>query len=421
MSVSRHLSQKHTLRLRWAAATLVLLTVSAPHSAAHAASAADTQLANAAIRIDVDENGLLGLGTLAGTPESALDDDKRLLFGWAKASDVSSTSFSSVRISDTNGIADFSLAALPVTMASARVGDSIQTEWTISNSVRIRQSVSIMTNPFSTRQDLMRLEYAVSNIGGARVSVGVRAMLDVMIGDNDAAPYFVAGAGRSNLQRQFDTPNIPPYLVSFESNQFEPNSLKGVNVLSGYGLTTPDRVQIAHWRDLAMVGSTIPWQHTINPADTHGDSAVVAYWNPRVLNAGQSYAVATAFGLAGQGGGAMWLVAPVLVDPGTAELSIEGWVNNTTANDFGAGAITLTLPSGISFKPGVLAAQPITGVLAGQSAQARWRVVIDAPLTPSVYTYTAQAVLLDQTDTLTATARTIVAKTTRVLLPLTSR
>jgi hypothetical protein len=386
-----------------------------------AGAQSDVRLGNAAIRIDVDTEGLIGLGTVGGVPDIAADDDKRLLFGWDKDSELSSTSFSSVRISDTNGIADFSIGGLIESAPTTRVGETIQTEWTISGTVRVRQTLSLMNNPFSTRQDLMRLEYTVSNIGGTPTEVGIRAMLDVMVGGNDAAPYFVAGRQRSNLQQEFLAPNIPPYYVSFESDTFAADSLKGLGLLSGYGLTTPDRVLIANWRDLYTKSAIAPWDHTIVPTETHRDSAIVAFWNPRKLGPGQSYSVATAYGLAGQGGGAMWLIAPVLSDLGTSEVTVEGWLNNTSTEDFAAGAITLTLPAGMSFVSGVQATRAITGLAAGQSTQTSWRVRIDAPDAPGVYTYTAQSTFAGRTEVFTATARTIVAKTNRLLLPLVRR
>lgn len=392
-----------------------------PNTHSHAASTADITLGNSAIRIDVDEDGLYGLGTSGGAPDITGDEDKRLLFGWAKDAALSSTSFSSVRISDTNGIADFAIASLLESAPTTMSGDSIRTEWVISNSVRIRQSLSIMNNPFSAQQDLMRVDYTVSNIGGGATSVGVRALLDVMVGNNDSAPYFVAGKNRSNLQQEFVAPNIPAYYVSFESNAFEANSLKGLGLLRGYGLITPDRVQIANWRELASKNAIVPWEHTVTLSETHGDSAVVVYWNPRALGPGQSVSFATAYGLAGQGGGALWLVAPVLAELGTREVAVEGWVNNSTTEDLGTGAITLTLPSGMSLVPGEPASKPITGLLAGQSRQNSWRVVIDDPQLPQVYTYTAEAALLGLTSPLTATARTIVVKSQRVWLPLMAR
>jgi hypothetical protein len=397
-------------------ACLLALLVAPP---AHAQS--DVRLANAAIRIDVDSDGLIGLGTVAGSPDSALDDGKRLMFGWDKDNALSSTSFSSVRISDTAGIADFSLAALVESAPTTRVGDAIHTEWTISGTVRVRQSLTIMNNPFSARQDLMRLEYTVSNIGAAPTSVGVRAMLDVMVGSNDAAPYFVSGRPRTNLQQAFVAPNIPPYYVSFESNDFASDSLKGLGLLSGYGLTTPDRLQIANWRELATKGVIVPWEHEVAPDQPHGDSAIVAYWLPRALQPGQSYSVATAYGLAGQGGGAMWLIAPVLVAPGTSSVTVNGWVNNTSTEDYGSGAITLTLPAGMSFESGSQASRAITGVLAGQSSQTTWRVRIDAPDAVGVYTYTAGAGFVNVTSPLSATARTIVSKVNRLMLPIVAR
>jgi len=238
-----------------------------------------------------------------------------------------------------------------------------------------------------------------------------------MVGDNDAAPYFVPGVGNSNKEQEYTSANMPPYYFAFESPTFAADSLKGEGMLTGFGMTPPDRFLIASW---GSIDGTI-WDYTVDPNRTTGDSATAMYWNPVTLATSQSATFVTAYGLSGTGtgGSATWITAPYLVDPATTNISVTVWVNNTTPVTFTNGTSTIHLPAGLQIHSGETLSKTLGDVPAGTVKQANWSVDITGGM--GVYNYSATSTFVSGSVPLTATAQLVVAEIKYVYLPLVKR
>jgi len=337
---------------------------------------------NGYLKAAAESNGTFVVGTTGGDPSTPNDDNKRLLYGYP---DYAGTGSTTVRIVSNGSTVDRQLSGLTPVQPTALTGGRITTTWS-EQDVEIQQILSLEHNPYTGREDTVRIEYTLTNLGGAAVDAGVRLMLDVMIGDNDGAPYLVPGAGNQTTEVEYTGSDVPAFWQAFESPTFDPQSLKGMGILRTSGETPPDRFVIAGW--FSIVGTL--WDYAVTPGSSvTSDSATATYWDPVTLAPGASRTVATCYGLPGAGGGDAWFVAPAALT--CVDLSFEAVlrVSNTSASTFTGGNASLVLPPGLVLASGETASKSLGDIPSGGTASTSWNV--EAPGSPSgTLAYSAQ-------------------------------
>lgn len=328
--------------------------------------------ANEFIRADVGPNGAWALGTTGGDPATTYDDDKVLLYGFAPAgkSEVA-TSFNTVRVSGPRGQFDLLLQA-----PARQISDTgrVVSYWSFDAPYRIgvTQTTRLDQNPFSGRPDVVDLGYDLSNATTGTLDIGIRSVLDVKLGNNDGAPYFIPGVGTITEEREYTGTEVPAFWLAFESPRYEPNRLRSVGILRGPGLVPPDRVAIAYWIDLQKS----PWQYQVNATKpVTSDSAVALYWDPHPIQAGQSYAVHTKYGIPGNLGGSAFLSAPVEGECGSS-FTAAVFVNNFELTPLTGGQATLELPPGVALAPAETATKTLATIGPGSTGSAVWQLRI---------------------------------------------
>jgi hypothetical protein len=329
---------------------------------------------NAHVRADVSPAGGWAMGTTGGDPDTPLDDDKTMIYGFKPggASDIGS-SYTTIRVSGPDGALDI-LPGAGDTSDQIDGGDSVSTVWSLKepHAVVVTETLRLADNMFSGRQDAVAVDYRVSNADEVPVAVGVRALLDVKLHRNDGAPYIVPGVGAIVTEREFDGDGVPPFWQAFESPQYDPRELRSVGILDGQDVTRPDTFMIVHWLDILDQ----LWEYPID--DTKAitlDSAVALFWEPRSLLPGEGYTVTTAYGLAGDRGGAAFLSGPVDAECG-AEVPVAVFVTNFDTTPLTGGSATLTLPPGLALAPAESATKPIGDIAPGATGSVAWQVTV---------------------------------------------
>ena len=331
-------------------------------------------LANAYVRADVSPFGTWAMGTTGGDPDTPDDDHKTMIYGFKPggASDLGS-SYTTVRVIGPNG----SMDALPkqedtVAQFARPEGDGVTTVWAWRqpHRVRVTQTLALAANPFSGRPDATYVTYELRNEDAVEVRAGVRALIDVKLGQNDGAPYIVPGVGAVSTERDFRALDVPPFWLAFESPTYDPRQLRGVGMLQGPGLASPDRAVIAWWVSLRDK----PWEYTIDPTQTiTTDSAVALYYDPLPLAPGSTRAVTTSYGIAGNRGGEVFLSSPSAMCG--SEFPVSLFVSNFGADPLLDGAATLDVPPGLALAAGEAATKPLGTIGAGRTGSAVWRLL----------------------------------------------
>jgi hypothetical protein len=252
-------------------------------------------ISNAYVQASVSDEGLFVIGTTGGDPTTPDDDNKRLLFGYP--SSIWST-YPTLRVSAGSTTTDYMLGHTeqPI-VAPSSDGTTLLVVWN-EGGVRVEQRLYFALNSDTGRIDTTAIEYTLRNDNSSSRGVGLRMMLDVMVGDNDGAPYFILGTGQVTQQFEWSGANVPDYWIAYESPAFDPNGLQGRGQLAGDNATRPDRFVIADWPQ--AYGTA--WDYTVDTSDpVTNDSAVILYYNPITLSPGQTKTYRTHYGISGAG------------------------------------------------------------------------------------------------------------------------
>jgi hypothetical protein len=272
-------------------------------------SSPSVSIRNDYLQVLSSTGGRFLIGTTGGDPNTPNDDHKRLLYGYPNNA---GTSFSTVRIVKGGVTKDYRLGStnwassgLVPSVAPSGNGTAIATIWE-QDGVRIEERLYFTNNADTGRPDTTALEYTIKNYNASSVDVGLRIMLDVMIGENDGAPYFIVGTGQVTQEAEWRGTGVPEYWIAYESATFDSDSLKGRGQLIGPSNTRPDRFVIAHWGGELCSG--VPglhesyWDYTPNPNfQATCDSAVALYYNPVSIAPGQTKTYRTNYGIARSG------------------------------------------------------------------------------------------------------------------------
>ena len=250
----------------------------------------DTQtLGNEYIEFHLDDSsesensGRFTIGNTGGNPTYASDDGQILLFGhpspWS--------SYTTVRINNTNYI----FKAEQTTFDS--VNQKATSSMTVENVV-ITQTLQIIKNSGTNLNDTVQISYTAQNRSGTAKNIGIRIMLDTMLGSNDGAPFKVPSVGNVTREKELVGNAIPQYWQAFDS--LTNASVFAVGTLYQGNDRKPDKVQFTAWGN--VYDSTHAWSYTVDPQnEVTYDSAVSIYWNPIRVAANASTTVNTYYGV----------------------------------------------------------------------------------------------------------------------------
>lgn len=265
---------------------------------------------NEYIEAYIGSEGHYTMGTVEGDPESDTDNNKLLLFGHPN----STTTETMIYI---DGVGRYFDDYVRNVSFSADGKKCVATAFI--SGVEIKQILTIITNPFTGFEDLVSVRYEYTNTGESPSNssdwnegpsygteapsadgskqVGVRIMMDTMLGDNDGSPFRINGE-EVTREREYIGNAVPQYWQSFDSLE-EPN-VTSTGFFFFSENEKPDKVQFADWPDIR--GSN--WNYCIDENDyITNDSAVAAYFYPRTLPAGSTGSVVTYYGISGFAGG----------------------------------------------------------------------------------------------------------------------
>lgn len=238
-----------------------------------------TIIANDYIEFNTNQYGLYTIGTTGGNPNSTTDDNKKMLYGHPGGS----TSKTTINVG--GKINQFTSSNVTYDATNSK---SISTA--TYDGIDVIQEISIIENSATGRDDVVQIKYSVKNSTDSTKQVGLRIMMDTMLGSNDAAPFRVNGSDVTT-ETEYTGSNIPQIWQAFDSVANPGVVAKGTFYKSGD--LKPDKVQFTNWGN---VTNTI-WNYVIQPGSSNGDSAVSITWNTDALTSGETREYVTYYGL----------------------------------------------------------------------------------------------------------------------------
>ncbi len=353
-----------------------------------AAAGPNLEIRNQYIRVFVnatdDGTGRFAVDSTGGDPLNPADDDKPLVYGrptpW--------TSYTTIRVDGMDYVfggrterragkgGDYGVRVL----GPQRAGGSIVAVWRFGD-IEVSQVLSMVRSTTTGLHDTAKITYIVTNQGSSPRNVGLRIMLDTMLGANDGAPF--RAKDRAILSDTvFGSREMPHFWQAFDS--LSSPSVTSQGTLASVEVTAPDRVLFTNWGSLAdgvWDADFVPGRDFIRAGEYELDSAIALYWDPAPLAPGDSRECTTLYGMGGisiaPGVLSIGVTSPAEVTTGKdrpATFPIVAYVENsgpTVALDV---RVTLELPGGLSLVPGERPAHTLGDLQPGETAQVAWEV-----------------------------------------------
>ncbi|WP_237698957.1 hypothetical protein [Caldicellulosiruptor obsidiansis] len=181
------------------------------------------------------EKGRFTIGARKGDPSNPNDDGKIMLYGHPRAW----SSYTTVNIDGSYFIFNPSSFLYSGTTSLCQQ---------VANEVYIVQELSIVKSATTPREDTVQIKYKIKNSSTGAKNIGLRIMLDTMLGSNDGAPFRVPGLGAVTNEIELSGDNIPEYYQAFDTLTNPTIITQGI-FYTDKG-NRPDRVQFAHWSNL---------------------------------------------------------------------------------------------------------------------------------------------------------------------------
>lgn len=360
---------------------------------------------DAVVQIGYDRTGRFGLKTRRGDPATASDDDKLLTFDFAGAT-------SNTRIwidGDTpiyGGSTFLGFGFSDLVDGPDETNGRITSAWE-QDGIRVEQVLSYVQGSTTQRVDTMQIKYVLSNNGSRARQVGLRIMLDTLIGDNDGVPFVVPGRqGITSRAIDLRGGDIPDFVQALERpNLADPGVIVNLT-LRGADATPPDRLVISAW-----CSENAEWDYYRglggdgHPLDRCGqagqtpDSAVALYFNPQSLAPGEQRTIITYYGLGGISSTASGNAGLSLTFNRSVQQGDSFWVTALVLQPQAGQHVQLALPAGLAFAPGQSADQPV--VAGGDFTQVSWLVEAQSPLRDGSITATLLPDGLNETQSVT--------------------
>ena len=245
------------------------------------------------------------------------------------------------------------------------------------------QTLSLFRNPLTNVKDAVLIEYQLRNESKVTRNIGLRIMMDTMLGTNDAAPFRI-GEEAVISEKKYSGKDIMDYWQSFDSLA-SPNIIaQGILRYAPANLTPPDELILMNWGSLADQ----PYRVKVNEGasfiregEDEPDTALALFFEKKPLGPNQVRSYRTVMGLGGvslaPGDLALGLTAPsmlAITDPNT--YSIIAYISNTGGFTATNAKVTLKLPAGLTLESGQLSTD-VSDILPGGSRQLMFVIKLD--------------------------------------------
>ncbi|HHW12321.1 MAG TPA: cellulosome anchor protein [Firmicutes bacterium] len=338
-----------------------------------------------AVNNSTDATGRFGVKVTGGDPLRRGDEEKPLIFGY----EMPWTSFTTIRLDGKNyifggktrrrsgGTGEYG------TVVSGPSWDSATNSITMTcryGMVEVIQEISIVESTTTGYPDTTKIKYSIINRDQVSHEVGLRVVIDTMLGENDGAPFRI-GETAVQTDAVFDKERLPEFWQAFDTLKDPKVIAQGT--LKGREATPPDLLYFTNWGSVAdyhWEPPLVPDRDFTRAGEFELDSAAVYLWQPVTIPAAGSKTYVLYYGLGG-----------VTVVPGQLQLgvsspaevvyaadaepfSVVAYIQNTGAAPAMSVRARLNLPSALRIAEGKPADIYIGKLEPGEVTQLHWKV-----------------------------------------------
>ncbi|MFO7815230.1 MAG: NEW3 domain-containing protein [Halanaerobiales bacterium] len=353
-----------------------------------------------------DENakGRFAIETTGGAPLETGDENKPLVYGRPKPW----TSYTTLKVNNENYVFGGSTrrrAGEDANYGEVTAGPEVEDDQIYTSSqiedIKVEQILSIVKSSTTGLFDTAQIKYRLVNTSNQEKEVGLRIMLDTMLGQNDGAPFRLAdnAVTTDNLYLKDE---LPIFWQAFDSIANPTVTSQGT--FKGPGVTAPDKVYFSDWGSLADGD----WNFDFNPGEEFVregeyeiDSAIAIMWEPQILEPNQEVTYVTNYGLGGikvvPGLLALGVTSPAefTFDENNQYFPVVAYVENTSEINAENVEVEIELPE--QFEARENSVKEIGDIESNDTTQVNWEVGTTGGEVPGKITYTVK-VTADNTD-----------------------
>src|SRR5690554_3024007 len=347
-----------------------------------------------AVNTSPDGTGRIGMKVTGGDPYREADEDQPLIYGFENPW----TSYTTVRIDGkdfifgghtrrrSGGDGEFGLITAPPAFAEEK--DTINMTCRFGM-IDVRQEVSVVESTTTMLPDTVKIQYTIINRDTDPRKVGLRAVIDTMLGENDGNPFRL-GETAIETDTIFSGAELPEFWQAFDTLRNPRVIAQGT--LKGREATPPDALYFTNWGTVADHHWEVPLvedRDFTRAGEFELDSAAVYKWEQAVVPPAGTHTYVLYYGLGG-----------VTVKPGELQVgvtspaeiflletektySIVAYIENTGAGPAINARVRLNLPRGITLAGRRPAESVLGNIGPGEIEQILWEVKPDGSTTGS--------------------------------------
>jgi hypothetical protein len=334
---------------------------------------------------DKQNNGRFAVDVTGGNPVLDSDDGKPLIYGRPKPW----TSYTTIKIDgedyifggETNKRAgQFGKYGTQVKAPYITERGAIETVYKYGE-INVIQSLSFVKSNTTGLPDTAQIKYKIENTGQKRHKVGLRVMLDTMLGSNDGAPFRI-GANSVITDTLYNKNELPVFWQAFD--QLSNPHVTAQGTVKGNQVTAPDKLYFADWGSLADGVWSFdynPNEEFIRKGEFQLDSALALFWAPGFIPPGESRTYISNYGLGGitivPGILSLGVSSPaeVILDKQTKSFPVVAYVQNTAEITAKKVVAEINLPDGLTLASNEQQQKKLGNLQSGSTGQLVWQVI----------------------------------------------
>jgi hypothetical protein len=305
-----------------------------------------------------------GVSTTTGNPEDPSDDGKQLTFD--DCGDTNNTRLwvdgSTPMVGDRSGRSVRPMQRSPE--------GAIEAAW-IYGDIQVTQTILIIPGQTSRRMDTIQVDYRLENQGSTSHEVGLRVMLDSLIGGNDGVPFIVPGQEQMVTRPQtFTGEQVPDFVRALEvPNLVNPGVIADLGLRPDEG-ERPGEVILTQWP-----GSNAAWNYD-RTSGFAADTAIGLFYASRTLAPTETRQIRFTYGLGSISSTTTKNTQLSLTAGGPFQAGGKFWLVALVQSPRSGQQVQLELPGGFRLAAGHDATQPVaTGA---NCSQISWLIEIES-------------------------------------------
>ncbi|HBK68796.1 MAG TPA: hypothetical protein DDZ91_09155, partial [Firmicutes bacterium] len=232
-----------------------------------------------------DATGRFGIKVTGGDPLRSGDEEKALIYGYEKPW----TSFTTLRIDENNyifggktkkrsgGTGEYGTVISPPVWNQETRSITMTCRY---GAVDVTQEISIVESTTTGYPDTAKIKYSLVNRDDLPHEVGLRVVIDTMLGENDGAPFRI---GETAIQTDsvIEKSGLPEFWQAFDTLTDPKVIAQGT--LKGREATPPDFLYFTNWGSVAdshWEVPLVPERDFTRAGEFELDSAAVYLWKP---------------------------------------------------------------------------------------------------------------------------------------------